>query len=254
MYLSVDYLIFEITRDCNQECDHCLRGKKQKVNMTRSIVNKTLKDVKQISQVTFTGGEPMLNIPLMKYIFNRIHKQEIDLNSWWIATNGTIYNQKFMNVLVEEYINCLDNNCGDFYGALTVSIDNYHNKVPKENLMKFKAYKFYSDEKERKDNKHDWIISDGLARINGLGEKRIEIDKELHYEITDDEIIIEDDLYINALGDVLVKCNYSYARQKRATIGNVLKTPLIEIIKQKIKEQDPEIEFQESSFMEAIHV
>jgi len=245
MKLNLDNLLFEVTRKCNMECLHCLRGKAQDVNISRKIINRALKDVTQISSLSFTGGEPTLNIPAMKYIFKQIHKQNIELQSFWLATNGKVYNQSFMNVLFEEYVKCVDLNGGEFYGGIAVSHnDGFHEGILKENLIKYQCVKFYDDSKAHK-LKNESIISDGNARINSLGERKLKIEKHLDYEIYDNEIRIESELYINALGDVLLMCDLSYARQKRAVIGNVLKTPLIEIIKAQIKNQDPEITFQD---------
>ena len=72
-------LIFEVTRRCNLCCEHCLRGEAQNMDMTKETVDKVLDRVESISSLTLSGGEPTLNIPIIRYIFSEIRRMEIPM-------------------------------------------------------------------------------------------------------------------------------------------------------------------------------
>ena len=80
--------IFEVTRRCNLSCEHCLRGDAQNLDMTKETVDKVLDHIESIGCLTFSGGEPTLNIPIIRYIFSEIWRREIPLDSFYVVTNG----------------------------------------------------------------------------------------------------------------------------------------------------------------------
>ena len=69
--MTVDQLTLEVTRRCNMNCAHCLRGDAQCLDMSKEVVDKVLQDIDYISFLFFTGGEPSLNIPIMDYFLSR---------------------------------------------------------------------------------------------------------------------------------------------------------------------------------------
>ena len=65
--MYVQDLILEVTRRCNMACEHCLRGDAQNMDMSTEVVDQILEHCDRIGAVTFSGGEPSLNIPLIRY-------------------------------------------------------------------------------------------------------------------------------------------------------------------------------------------
>lgn len=60
---DIYHLAIEVTRRCNMECAHCLRGDAQAVDMTQEIVDRFVDGLEEgmsIGDVTLTGGEPSL--------------------------------------------------------------------------------------------------------------------------------------------------------------------------------------------------
>ena len=51
--LSLEFLVFEVTRLCNEFCKMCMRGDAEDVNMTKEIVNRILlgNDINDIYKV-----------------------------------------------------------------------------------------------------------------------------------------------------------------------------------------------------------
>lgn len=60
--IFVENLCLEVTRRCNMGCAHCLRGNAEDLDMSHETIEQVLGQVDVIGQVTFTGGEPSLNV------------------------------------------------------------------------------------------------------------------------------------------------------------------------------------------------
>ncbi len=69
--MRVYSLILEVTRRCNMCCAHCLRRDAEDIDMEKETVDEILNMVDEIQSVTFTGGEPSLNLPLIQYFFDK---------------------------------------------------------------------------------------------------------------------------------------------------------------------------------------
>lgn len=226
--LYIDRLIVEVTRRCNMRCRHCLRGDSQRVDISDEVIDAIFRDIDSIYSITFTGGEPSLAVDKIERIFEEIHSRGIELQNFWLATNGKKYSQKLVDILQNEYECC--NIHGDFTGGLALSIDDYHDKISERNENKYRDLEFYLYEKEWKKQKYmPELVNEGNAYWNGIGEKQVKINEKINVEI-DEEIRTEGDIYINVFGDVLLECDLSYDSQEDHKIGNVLEKSLKEII------------------------
>ena len=56
MNMHLENLFLEVTRNCTLECEHCLRGDRQRVNMDNSVLESVFKDVKKVDRLLLTGG------------------------------------------------------------------------------------------------------------------------------------------------------------------------------------------------------
>ena len=74
--MQVYSLILEVTRRCNMCCAHCLRGEAENIDMQKETIDKVLDLVDKIECVTFSGGEPSLNLPLIQYFLIEQNKKE----------------------------------------------------------------------------------------------------------------------------------------------------------------------------------
>lgn len=68
MEIYVESLVIEVTRRCNMRCEHCLRGDAQNLDISTATLSEIAKHIYPGS-VTFTGGEPSLNVPAIKRYF-----------------------------------------------------------------------------------------------------------------------------------------------------------------------------------------
>ena len=77
MSITISNLVIEVTRKCNMFCDHCLRGDLQNIDLKKEYVDSLLNQVDQINNVTFSGGEPSLNIPIIEYFLEQCKEKNL---------------------------------------------------------------------------------------------------------------------------------------------------------------------------------
>ena len=83
MNIEISDLVIEVTRRCNFNCDHCLRGSTQRKDMDISICEKLVSELqlrRKIFALTLSGGEPFLKPQLMRNIIFEINPENICCN------------------------------------------------------------------------------------------------------------------------------------------------------------------------------
>lgn len=108
---------FILTNACNLDCTYCFEGKnKKKVYMTKEIaesgveflISQALEHKKDDIDITFFGGEPTLNIPVMEHllIYGLKRSKECNLKfKCMLITNGVIYTDEYEDFLIKWWIN-----------------------------------------------------------------------------------------------------------------------------------------------------
>ena len=166
----VNSLVLEVTRRCNMRCPHCLRGDEKKMDMQESTVDKILDTVDYIGTVTFSGGEPSLNIPLIRYFFEEAEKRGKLPSSFYIVTNGKAHMLDLAQLVLEWYAKFDEPDmCG-----VTISQDAFHDinwddgrTAPVNYLAGLACYR--PDDKKHSSNDMRWVQPRGRALENGLG-------------------------------------------------------------------------------------
>ena len=86
-------LVLYITEKCNRNCQKCYikqhSNKTMDKKITDKIINYYLHHVDEYSEIVFIGGETMLAIEIVKYIYNKISKINPNI-IYDFMTNGTI--------------------------------------------------------------------------------------------------------------------------------------------------------------------
>ena len=229
-------LILEITRRCNIQCRHCLRGKAQGKNMSFETIRKALVGVDSIGTINFTGGEPSLYVPAIRYFTECIRMLNIDVGSFYVVTNGKIASRSLAEALTNLSWLCseTDRNGGLEAGGLVMSRDQYHRELGYDQWRARNLYEslpFYHDDERTKDI--DMPIGEGNAYDNGIGVRSPDIN---HPVVTNDQDYTEDRVegvvYVNVNGDVIPSCDMSYESQELDKMGNVHEKPLLDILTQ----------------------
>lgn len=97
--MDIDNLYLEITRFCTFECEHCLKGEKEKKNMSSETLDNIFKDVNSVGTILLTGGEPLINIRLLEHLCEIIKNNNIYVKRIGLVTNGTICTERHIDAL-----------------------------------------------------------------------------------------------------------------------------------------------------------
>lgn len=129
---NLDNLAIEVTRRCNLKCRHCLRGDAQNLDIDveqfkqdyeKIIDGFEIEKNKSIFTLGFSGGEPLLNIKAIYDIFNFLKfEKNIDIQNFFIATNGTKFSIESLKLFQYLYENCSDNDISQ----VKISNSQYH--------------------------------------------------------------------------------------------------------------------------------
>ena len=206
MEVRVYSMVIEVTRRCNMSCPHCLRGDAQAVNMPKEYIDSLFSQVDFIETLTISGGEPSLVPEIIHYIIDSAKTHSTEISNFYIVTNAKTVSEEFLTALIRLYAYCSDNEMS----GLAISLDQFHDNVPEENVKLLKAFAFTEERGEMGEKS---IIEMGRAIVRGLGRRDISCD-ELIIESYDDQIDVQDAiLYLNTKGNIIRGCDFSYEAQ-----------------------------------------
>ena len=124
----VNKLYLEVTRMCNLECLHCMRGDREDKYMSLETIDILFKNISSITTMLITGGEPFLAVEQLKRIQHNINRYGINVSNIIIVTNCSILSNDILKVLDYFYKNCSL--------ELDVSGDKFHlMELEKRNLL-----------------------------------------------------------------------------------------------------------------------
>lgn len=208
MSLTINSLIIETTRKCNLRCSHCLRGSIQNVNIDKRYIRTLLKQVDTIGNVTFTGGEPSLNVEALEYFVKVAKELKIDIGTFYIVTNGKNIKIDFIIAVLKLYDICWDKeNC-----SLQVSNDLYHREHAEYDDSLLQGLAFYT-KRNANDNATYNLINEGRAKKLS-GARFYDFTAEINVKEDFEEI----EFYLNVNGQIINGCNWSYTNQKKYVI------------------------------------
>ena len=103
-------LILNTTMDCNLNCWYCYEKHSQQSYMTIDMVNRLLKHINivfkaihfEILDLTFFGGEPLMNYKAIAALLDGVKQQAITNNfkiALTVVTNGTLLSERYIDLL-----------------------------------------------------------------------------------------------------------------------------------------------------------
>jgi hypothetical protein len=215
-------LLIEVTRRCNMACEHCMRGKPQDIDFDCAHLVRFIKKYKvtNIGILTLSGGEPSIAVPTLKEILYTLKVMEVEVDNFFIATNGKDITPEFIGVIADYYDYCTGNECS----TIRLSTDRYHEKPSRKSLALLRILNIFF---ERGDISDSNVINQGNAKDWGQTEAVVEIDH----------------VYLNCLGQTMHQCDLSYENQYDAEVytGDTY-TEEYEEFKEKYKEMVSEME------------
>lgn len=215
--IYVDNLVVEVTRRCNMGCAHCLRGEAENIDISEAILE-TVAGTIQPGAVTFSGGEPSLNVAAIRRYFELAERYGHEPSYFYVATNGKTNQEELAFALLKAYPLMEEPEMCD----LTMSDDPFHDDVDRYKTQIFEGLSFYRPD----DNRHprddfspNSVLAVGRAADNGLGRNPGPIIANSLADIVeweDDESpalssgVRINELYISANGNVVDVCDVSY--------------------------------------------
>lgn len=191
--------VVETTRKCLLKCEHCLRGPSQNKFMDAFAFRQAVKNM-NINKIHLTGGEPLLNIPVLESILCT------NISIFTVITSGILPKNK-MSQIVDALINIKNQKWMEYY--ISFSNDRYHNNQAALNFADLlNSYGFDIDFRPQFRDVYR-IINMGNAHKNQIGWAD---SKNYLFGHDDDDCTT---LMINVEGDVYPSCDMSYSMQKR---------------------------------------
>lgn len=237
--LSYKELAIEVTRRCNMQCSHCMRGSAENHTISKEVVDRLFDEVSVVARLLLTGGEPFLEPEMMDYIFDAIIKRKIPIEKISVVTNGTIRDKR-----IAESFNKIGKYVADNWSktltkkqirqivTISISNDSYHMK---EDIME--TLKFYRGllndnciilKKNQKDINEVLCLGNAADESFVLDEKKKYMYKITPYRVAffnDDDgkpLAIDTMIQIGYDGKILIGEDSSYLQQDNNNYGNIL--------------------------------
>jgi hypothetical protein len=217
-------LILEVTRYCNLECSHCLRGDRQRVRMSQEVISDVFSQSTSWEGIQFSGGEPSLNITIIEKALDYAKIHGISFGSFWLATNGLTSTRRFFSIMY-NWIEYAGEAFGECISSIRISRDIYHPSLTDKEITKFnlfeeevQTYLFPSFSIEWNGAPYDSekLIKSGRAKKNYYTNREPEQDLSFSISIDVDGNIyreLEGSLYITAKGNVINSCDLDFTAE-----------------------------------------
>lgn len=209
-------IAIEVTRRCNLNCRHCMRGKQQNVECNTEYIDKFLGLFSKVGEICFTGGEPLLNIPLIEYTLKKAKELNIRAEAVQIVTNGLLLTKDIAERIANLAKDLTERELDSLFH---ISIDEFHKELPKEVADLVDNFK-YIDYKIS--DKPDKILKLGNAVTNAIG-TFTPATKGLLYQVNPRiyDYMIANILTMSCSGDIILSIDYEYDRLKEVAIANI---------------------------------
>lgn len=247
--ITIRDLVLEITRKCNMQCPHCLRGDEYEGcnssypcmgtcaggEKDKRILDQIFQGIQDIGCITLSGGEPTLNVPFIVDLVDYVIEKGIYVGGLYIVTNGKIYSQEMVDAVRKLQHHCMD--------EMLSNESSYFNKISTADLARQMADERFVSEmigsfeiSVSVDEYHEDIPALSYMKYRTCGlyttekehledennllirgrSKENEFDGEdrdpeyLYFEELEEDMTILDTVYVSVDGEVYGDCNLSY--------------------------------------------
>lgn len=221
MKLSFDSLAIEVTRKCNMCCAHCLRGEAENKDLNPNDLHQLLDQTSFIGTLTFTGGEPTLNLPVIAETLRYCKEHTIPVYDFYLVTNGKKITSEFLVLMIEWYAYCLECGGDGECSGVALSKDMYHEPINPHNESMLRGLGFYRPADKQTDYKKYFPINLGNARNLDNTKDPVHLE-EIEVTHEDESLrVAEATITLTAEGDLLADCDYEYEDPDILWICNV---------------------------------
>ena len=212
-------LSIEVTRRCNMQCRHCMRGDAQNIDLQLDKIEKILPQISNICDLVLTGGEPSMVPNIMHELLQLFQKYRVNVNNVYIVTNGKDITPEFIMACLEWYLYCDDNELS----AVALSQDEFHDEIEQTNIEKLKALSFFNDTDKAVDFRKSYALNIGRAKKlnNQRKQQPIRVQPTAYINESSNELnIVDCNLAITVNGDILSDADYEYTETDNIKIGD----------------------------------
>lgn len=219
-------VMIEVTRQCNLECKHCLRGNQQKISVNMWDVDTLFSQIKYIEVLVLTGGEPALHPHRIRAITSIARNKGVTINNFYISTNGTISTNDFLSSIFDlwMYCNVNDESCMEISNDVFHDMKKIQQNMDRLSVFSFTRFRYRPNEFEFSDRFPEYIYDyEGKKDIisEGKGKKY----NDLQIPVPDFKKTIERgesfDIYLNSKGNIVLGCDWSYETQDKYYLCHV---------------------------------
>lgn len=245
-YIKTGMLAFEVTRRCNQNCIHCLKGNSQNIDMSKQVIDHLFRNedykIVEISHIAITGGEPTLVPDLIAYLIDTIIELNISITSHVnYLTNGLIYSDKIV-ASISKLMNYLKQKekCKNVQLVFELSNDQFHKRPKKDILAKYAQLPFINKSLlQPGEMPSERIMNEGNARMNRIGGNKTYRDfmKEIYIITSDNEIEINNEILIASNGNIIPVGCASFIEEDKIALGNICETSLLTILEKTVNKK-----------------
>lgn len=247
MKFTLTDLTLETTRRCNIQCEHCMRGYAQRVDLTPEIVDLILDnpEIAKINYIYFSGGEPTLNPKIIIYTIDKIIAQNLNVCAVSMLTNGQVFdielveafnrfnayrNQKIKEYLANYYFKdelekIITANM-DGHARIIFSVDSYHQPVSlaikRAYLKASRGLQFSVSYIGQED-----VYQTGLATFGQKFQYHL---KELGYYEDDIGYTIINNIYVTAKGNIVCDGIGTYEDMDNLNMGHLSEVSLKRVL------------------------
>ena len=186
-------------------CGHCMRGDVQDLDIYHSDIRNILKNIKYIGHLCITGGEPSLNLKVIRYILRQVKRFEIEIYEFYIVTNGSesSMSDEFIDICSQLYEYQQKKDMPENFHMLEMSDDRFHDdKLHKKVVGKLKQYPFFG---LRGQADYIALFKEGRS-LTGMN-------NQVNPLYLTDGNYLKGNVYLNAEGMILSNGDLSYQRQ-----------------------------------------
>lgn len=242
--LILEELYIEITRNCNQNCQHCMRGTKQNINISNTVLEHIFMNpefhIVKIDKLVLTGGEPFLNPEAIIQILNLLDQQKIKINILQIVTNGSIYIHSLIKKL--EYFQKKKHLHSPY--IIFPSFDQFHQKIPIEIYELFRSSSIFYEGNPTRILNETQILKEGNAEHHNIGndwqlpcnEYYLE-EKNNDYYLKNKNINFTAALYISVNGNIVDQTSYSFQHIDEYKLANIITDSLFDLFPNEKKQK-----------------
>lgn len=238
MYVLTPIISIELSRRCNLDCSHCMKGNSENLSISINLLNKFFDEVKSANILVISGGEPFMCYEEIKSLIEIIKNKKVLVPKVVIVTNGTIYDERIYKLLEENFEEI----------GINISIDNYH--------LESITRKYDTERESNNPRLHPVNLDDIITNLelhkksiyfgSIYGEHKylidtgraVNLDKPkkpfdaLGYFYTDcvkDFIIAGPQIYLDSLG-YITDGNSEYASREQISLGNIKENTVSELL------------------------